>query len=310
MAPRQIHLNLLDVSGPSWIAITPEAIDRLEREIRDLPILGVEPDQYSIAGVARVGDVIGGFFVTQYEHEALEYDSTKQEKRINYAEWEKTVFALFPRIGKALFQSQQYPKGLTRDHVYELFRNTIGEVIRRAQLSNTTLITPLTQQEIPDEQFIQTFDDPANRVEKLIVDDLRPNPALEGLTYYNPQRDRNRIIAESHIHDFDILKRVEMETSKTKPDLRSVHFAKSAVRSGKNQEMSYTIASGDRHVLRRNVRENYETSIDMDVDTIRQDDLQKLAEQVLEQYGIYREPRIPPSLPDQCTMFDILGGDQ
>ncbi len=138
MASRKIHLDLFDVSGPSWTTLNPDDIDRLEQVVRELPVLGKDPEQYAITGIARVDSVIAGYFVTQFEREILEYDQSKVGKRFNRAEWEKTVFALFPQIGKLLFQSQQYPKGLTRDMVFAAFKTTISDIIRRARLSNTT----------------------------------------------------------------------------------------------------------------------------------------------------------------------------
>lgn len=310
MTSRKIHLDLYDVSGPSWTALSPEDINRLERIVRELPILGKDPEQYAITGITRVDNVIAGYFVTQFEHEVLEYDQKKIGKRFNRPEWGKTVFALFPQIGKLLLQSQQYPKGLTKDMVLEVFKNTISDVVRRAKLSNTTLVTPVAPQEISDQQFVETFENPKNKVEKLIVDDLHPNPTLEELTYYNPQRDRNMVVGLSLNHDFGILKRLLMETDEKKPDLRSVHIAKAAVRSGKNEEMQYTAESGQKHTLRRRVRDNYEILVDMDVEPIREEDVRKMAEQVLEQFGLYRQPKIPDSLPDQSTLFDLLGDQE
>lgn len=307
MSSRKIHLDLFDITGPSWKDVNDEAINRLEQVIRELPVLGKEPEQFAVTGITRFDNVIAGYLVVQFERETLQYDRTKQETKSNRPEWEKTVFAIFPEIGKLLFQSQQYPKGLTRDRVFELFKTTIKEFMLSSRLSNTTFITPISQEEIPDDQFIQVFDNPSNRVDKIVVENLRANLSLEELTYYNPQIERNRIIGQSLSHDFGMLDKIQMEAEHNRPDLRSVHIAKAAVRSGKNNEMYYTSDSGEKHVLRRKVRENYELTVDMDLNPMRVEDVQKMAEQVLEQYGLYRKPNIPNALPDQTTIFDLLG---
>ena len=40
---------------------------------------------------------------------------------------------------------------------------------------------------------------------KMSVTDIHPSAKLEGLTYYNPEKERNEIIAGSHGHDFEII---------------------------------------------------------------------------------------------------------
>lgn len=309
MAPRKIHLDLLDLAGRSWNNITPQDIERLTQVVQDLPMQGVAPSRYAITGVLRVDDVIGGFFVVEYNRDVLELDEQKNEQHVNRPEWAKTVFTLFPRIGKVLLQSRQYPRGLTADRVNTLFRTAIPSIMFSAQLGFIT-VAELTQQDVPDEQFVQVFDDAASRVEKIVVKDLRTNPSLEGLTYYNPQRDRNAIIGQSHDHDFSLLDRIELDVGEKNTDLRNVHIAKSAVRSGKNEEMRYFSADGEYHVLRRVIKDKYEIVVDEDADVIREEDLQRIAAQILEQYGLYRAEVEQPSQEDRpATLFDLMGDD-
>jgi hypothetical protein len=301
MALTKIHLNLLDISGPSWKDISPEAIERLTQALQSLPVHGKEPDRYTITGVLRADDAIGGFFATEYDHEAIEYDDQKHEKRTVHNEWEKTVFLLLPKIGKLLLQSRQYPKGLTTDHVINLFKPTFQNLIREADLGDS-LIGPLTQTEHTDQEFIEIFEDQSNRVVKISVTDIHPSAKLEGLTYYNPEKERNEIIAGSHGHDFEIIDNITAEAGKKRTNLHDAHFMQSAVRSGTNQEIQYFGQDGQRHKLLRAIKENYEIVIDLDVETIREEDVRRMALMVLEQYGLAEVPEVPPG-PVQMDLF-------
>ena len=308
MAARKIHLDLLDLTGRSWDNITPEEIDRLTQIIQDLPMQGEAPGRYAITGILRFQDVIGGFFVVEYNREVLQLDEQKHEQHTNQSEWAKTVFVLFPRIGKVLLQARQYPKGLTSDRVDSQFRRVIPRIMFSTQLGFIT-VAELTQQDVPDNQFIQAFDNPGARVERLIVNKLHSNPTLEGLTYYNPQKERNEIIGQSHDHDFNLTDRIDLDVGDKNTDLRNVHIAKSAVRSGRNEEMRYFDAEGQYHVLRRSIKEKYEIVVDEDVNVMREEDLQRIAIQVLEQYGLYR-PQVEQAQDERPpSLFDIMEED-
>lgn len=307
MATQKIQLNLYDVTGPAWTALLAEDISNLEQMVRDLPVLGTQPRQHTMTAVSRFDNVTAGFFAVQYEREVLDIDQNKKGTVTYRAEWERTAFALFPQIGKLLLQARKYPKGLSKDMVFQDFKDSINYIMREGKLSNTTLVTVVAEQEIPDKQFIETFDNPTNRVEKMIVDNLRSDQSmLEGLTYYNPQRERNMVVGQHLSHDFGVIKRLFLESDEKRSDLRRAHIAKAAVRSGRNEEMRYQTESGQKHVLKRKVQENYDMLIDMEADPMRLEDVQKMAEQVLEQFGLYRQPRIPDALPDQSSIFDML----
>lgn len=309
MASRNIHLKLFDVAGPTWQSVTPEQIDGLMQAIQDLPLQGIEPDRYGIRGVNRIDDVIGGYFAVQYEREILNIDDQKKESRTYHDEWEQAVFVFFPRLGKVLLQSRQYPKGLTDYRVNRLFRETLRGVIGGSNLGlGYPLIQELSQRENVDETFIRVFDDPTTTILRLVVNELRPDPGLSEVIFYNPQKERNRILSEAFTHDFALLESLEMDVGEKKTDLQKVFIAKAAVRSGANEEMKYADSSGHKQTLRRKLRENYDASVDVDVTPMREEDIRKLVDQVLEQYGLYKPP--PRADDGQMTIFDYLADQQ
>lgn len=289
MALRKIHLNLLEITGQEPLNLQEDAISSLAAIIQKLPVQGIEPNRYAIVGTRSIGSAIGGFFAVEYQREVLGIDDNKQERRSYQAEWEKTVFVIFPTIGTILLQSRQYPKGLPEDRVDALFRQIMNEAFQQLGYGGV-LIRSLGQREVPDSVFIEAFDNPNNRIEKMVVRNLRPDNVLESIIYYNPKIERNRILGQAFKSDFSRLDNIELDAGDKGDNLRQVFMAKAAVRSGENEEMRLTESSGEKRVIHRTIREKYEISVDADAEEIAEEDLQRLASPVLEQFGVPRTP--------------------
>jgi hypothetical protein len=107
--------------------------------------------------------------------------------------------------------------------VRDLFRDTLNEAINRVGIGFTLgFYSP--EELTPTEKFIEEFGR-STRVANLIVETPDPSKIPDSFVYYNPQKERNEIIAGSHKHDYPNSKKVDLEATST-GDIKRTHMEK------------------------------------------------------------------------------------
>lgn len=270
MPQKKIHCDLWEIFGPDWANLTLDQVECLANTVHTMELLGDEPDRRGFVGTQRIDGVVGGYFAVQYEEQELHYKERDQLERRPSTPFQRLFFALFAKTGKLLLQNAKLANiPLTQEKTRKLFFEALELAFKRCQVGQLIgLSAPPT--ETPDISFIDEFEQ-SDRVVKLLVTYPDPNKIPDEFVYYNPQREKNAIVRDSHRHDYANFKKVDLEANPS-GDIKKTHIAKDLVRAATVQLLVYR-KGADEFVLEREVPRRFEFRVDMDSDRVPLDDL-------------------------------------
>lgn len=300
----KIHCDLLALYGPNWAELPREKVIKIAEAVHLFPhMLGEAPEFYGFVGTRRVGeDIVGGYFAVQYMSEEFFYNREKELEIEKNAPFARIFFVLFAKFGKVLLQNSKFPgKQLNMIRARSLFKNAIDHTLLLSGVPRTFNIA-LGPEEATDADFVEAFNRSTRVVAMEVTYPDGQNIPSE-YVYYNPQKERNAIIRESHVHDYPQLKKVDLEATDS-GDLKKTHL-RDLVLAGHPQVMRYYVDIQPL-VLRRALRSKFEMHVDMDAEHVQEEHI-LLAIEMLKEEQALEVPTplpIPNSKPGQPELFD------
>jgi hypothetical protein len=293
MGMPKIHCDLLEMFGPDWANITQDQVNCLTKTIhRTEELFGQDPDLFGFVGTQRLENIVGGFLALQYETDEFHYSKRKQLSIRHNAPFARILFVIFAAKGKVILQNTKFVGLPLNMHIaWERFRGALNEVLSTCGLPRA----------------IGEFER-STRVVRLVVTDLAAGRIPPDFVYYNPQRERNPIIRDSHGHDYDQLKKVDL-TAKASADLRETHL-RDMIYASRPTYMVYYAGTEERH-LRRKAPPKLEFYFDTVTPQVTEEQLVEVVERVRLERPMYIDIPTPmqPS-PHQPTLFDLIADEE
>jgi hypothetical protein len=303
----KIHCDLLALYGPNWAEIQPEKILCIAESVHTLPkLLGNENELYGFVGTRRISeDIVAGYFAIQYANEEFLYSRNKElniEEREPFA---RLFFILFAKSGKVLLQNSKFAGiPLTMPGALNVFKKAIDHILITCGVSKTFNID-LAPENDTDADFVKEFER-STRVTKLEINYPNGEQIPDGFVYYNPQKERNSIIRDSHIHDYPNLKKVDLEATDD-GDLRKTHL-RDLVYVGSPILMKYSV-DFEEFTLRKAGRRKFEITVDMDAVQVPEDHVVTAIALLRRERAVdiptpLANPKTEPGQPDLFTLYD------
>mgnify|MGYP001423467652 CR=1 FL=1 len=306
MPATKIHCDFFEVFGPDWENLTQEQVDCMLNRIQSTVMFGDQRDVHGFMGTARIDNVVGGFYAVQHEDRRY-YREDGEFKVVTDTPLATLFFIFYAKSGKLVLQNKTFPDTpLNMSRVQRLLRIALNEIFSECGVG-ITIGLYLPDSEISNERFVEEFQN-SQQVLQIVVTDINPDRIPDGFVYYNPQKERNEIIRESHRHDYRNFRKVNLESTED-GDIRSTHIGKDLIISGKPQQMEYR-RDGQKRLLKRQVTRKIEIYVDTSDPIIDEDSLSHLLEFLAQDASldVARPTRIHP--PDsQPSLFDDLDGE-
>jgi hypothetical protein len=304
MPASKIHCDFFEIYGPDWAELDQEQVDCLLERIDKMELLGDPPDLRGFVGTRRIGNTIGGFFAIQYQDIKEYFDRDKNRVLKPDAPFEKLFFILLADKGKLLLQNRKFVDiPLSMSKASDLLREALNGAMAECRLGKRFILgfyRPET--DISADEFVQEFHR-STRVVRLSVTDPDPAKIPDDFVYYNPQRERNQIVADSHRHDYPNFKKVDLEAADS-GDIRITHTGKDLVLAGTGQIMTYFIGE-EQHILRREAATKFEVHVDMDAPQLKEDQMRAVLDMLRRERALDLERPTPTrATPPQMTLFD------
>jgi hypothetical protein len=262
----KIHCDLLEIFGPDWADITPEQVECLVETIHTTnELLGKEPELYGFVGTQHVDSVVGGYFAIQYEENEFHYDKQKRLDIRYSAPFARILFVLFAATGKLLLQNAKFAgiPSLNMSKATRLFKNALNQALAKCEIREV-IDFYLPPEITPQRDFVKEFER-STRVVRLEVTDPLADRIPDDFEYYNPLRERNPIIRDSHRHDYAHIRRVDLEAT-TDGDLKETHL-RDLVEAATPETMRFYIGR-EEFVLHREVPRKFEFYINMEAEQL------------------------------------------
>jgi len=288
----KVYCDLLALYGPDWENLPQEKVLHFAEQVHTYPnLLGQEPELYGFVGTRRIAEeIVAGYFAIQYETEEFLYKRNKKLNTEMRSPFARLFFVLFARTGKVLLQNSKFSGiPLTMTRALGFFKRSIDHFLVTSEITKTYMID-LVPDEASDADFIQEFEK-STRVIRLEIRNPNGEPIPEDFVYYNPQKERNRIIRSSHIHDYPHYKKVDLEATDD-GDIKRTHMRDLIYAGGHPQYMRYFVQS-EEFVLRKSTLRKFHLYVDMDAETIPEEH----AVQAIDMLRRERAVDIPTPLP-------------
>jgi len=302
----KIHCDLLALYGPGWENLPTDKVTLLAESVDKLPkMLGNEHEFFGFVGTRRIAnDIVAGYFAIQYSNEEFLYSRNKKLNKETHTPFARLFFVLFARTGKVLLQNSKFAGiPLSMQRALSLFKQAIDHVLMENGIQKTFNID-LVPEETTEADFIREFER-STRVTRIHVN--YPNGGIipDEFVYYNPQKERNSIIRESHKHDYDDIKKVDLEATDD-GDLKRTHL-RDLIYVGRPQEMRYYVEF-QQFTLRKTIKRKYEFHVDMDAEQVPLEHVIAVVETLKRERAVDMPTKLPPpdSNPNQPELFDSL----
>ncbi len=294
---------LLDIFGINWADISDDQVDCLISTIQGLQLLEEKDDLYGLVGTETLDNAVAGFFVIQFPTEFLSYkrDKTTTKQVTNPAE--RVFFVLFPKTGRLLLQNRRFQVlPIDMETVQIRLTTALNQVFQTCKVGSVVSLSPTTT-EVNKDDLLEIFES-SDRVVELTITNPVAEEIPEDFVYYNPQRDRNRIIRDSRLHDYPQLKEIDLKAKKD-TDLRETHLGQDLVQATTDETnftMRFEDQNGRRRVLRRLIKAKFEFHIDIDGERVSKETIQQVLEILDKEASL--DLNLPPSRPhDQLSLF-------
>jgi hypothetical protein len=303
----KIHCDLLDLFGPDWANLDKSKINLITDRIHTFSqLLGEEPNLYGFVGTRKINNnIVGGYFAIQYSEEEFHYDKHKHLLKIQNTPFERILFVLFSGKGKVLLQNSKFTGiELTMPIALNLFKDALNHILKKNKMYPITNID-LAPEEVTKEEFINIFTQ-SNRVYKICVMNPEGRNIPEEFVYYNPQKERNSIIKESHSHDYPNIKKIDLEATDS-GDLKQIHL-RDVIFAGNPHTMSYSTDEGN-FTLRRSIKRKFEFYVDMDSEQISEEELFTILEMLKTERTVDIDTPTPKKA-NQSSQLDLFGKEE
>lgn len=302
----QIHCDLLEIYGPNWVKLSGGQIKCIAETIHTSEqLFGSEPQLYGFVGTRKIGDnIVGGYFAIQYSDEDFHYTKNKKLNITHSNPFERVFFILFANSGKVLLQNTKFVEiPLNMPIALRLFRSALDQILDSCNIQQTFNLA-LAPEKTGESDFLHEFER-STRIIKLEISYPTADNIPEGFVYYNPQRERNRIILDSHRHDYPHLKKINLEALEG-GDLKQTHF-RDLIHAGEPQRMNYYVGM-EEFTLRKDVKRKFEIQMDMEAEQIPAENLLSVIEMLRRERAVYIDTPTPEfedtdSDDDQMSLF-------
>jgi hypothetical protein len=270
----KIHCDLLDITGIDWDGVTEDHVSCIIRAIHEMELMDERGELFGFVGTADIDSVVGGFFVVQFPTEFLSYDRDRTAQRQRTTPAERVFFLVLLKAGRVLLQNRRFQVlPIDMSIVQRRLTESLRHVLQRCGIGPLVSLVE-TRIRVSRDRLIETYRS-SNRVTRLQVHN--PNPGLipEDFVYYNPQRQRNRILRDSRLHDYPKLREIDL-AAKRHEDLRDTHLGQDLVHATPERArfiLEFEDEESRHRVLRRLVRPKFEFHIDMDSEKVSEEDL-------------------------------------
>ena len=301
---QKIHCDLLDIYGINWADVENDQIECMLSTIEGMRLIEEKDDLYGFVGTETIDHIIAGFFVIQFPTEFLSYkrDKTTTKQTTNPAE--RVFFVLLPKIGRVLLQNRRFQVlPIDMDMVQIRFKTALIQVFQVCRIGPFVSLSPTTT-EVTKDDLLKVYQE-SKRVVRLTIVEPIAEEIPEDIEYYNPQRDRNRIIRDSRLHDYPQLREIDL-TAKKDADLRATHLGQDLVQATTdktNFTMQFEDQENRRRVLRRLIKAKFEFHIDIDGEKVSKETIQQVLEILDKEASL--DLNLPPSNPHdpQLSLF-------
>jgi hypothetical protein len=301
--PEKIHCDLLEIIGPDWASMNATRVQCVIDRVRNMELLGEDGEMYGFVGAANVDNVVGGFFAIQFPAEFIKYDRHKELSLDRGNPFERLFFILFPS-GKLLMQNRRFRViPIDMSAAISRFQKALSVVLQECNIG-FVLNFAIPSVTISRSELIEMYHK-SSRVERLSVINPDGEQIPEDITYYNPERQRNKIVRGSHVHDSSRLKKLDMEAQEG-IDLRETHLGKGFIYAVKENEpflMVAIINNQERHI-RPTGQTKFELNIDMDANTLDPERLKEVVAILRRDSGIDLDIPVIQEGPRQMSLYE------
>jgi hypothetical protein len=299
------HFDLLEMYGPDWPNLTEDQSACFAETIHTVEeLFGEAPDLYGFVGTQRINGIVGGYFALQYETEEFHYDKQKKLSILRNSPFSRIFFVIFAEKGKVLLQNTNFAGiPLKMETAQTRFRSAVNQVLHRCGISTVTSLH-LAPEAVPEKDFVGEFER-STRVVRLTVTDLTGASIPPNFEYYNPQRDRNSIIQDSHRHDYDKLKKVDL-TARSGADLKATHM-RDMIYASRPEYMVY-YEGAEKRYLEHEAPPKLEFRLDTDDPQVTRQQLVRVIRIVKSLRPTYID--VPTPLPLGARQLSLLDEDE
>ena len=298
---QKIHCDLLDIYDINWVDIKDDQIECMLSTIQGMRLVEDKDDLYGFVGTEIVGHVLAGFFVIQFPTEFLSYKRDKTSIKQTTRPAERVFFMLLPEAGRVLLQNRRFQVlPIDMETVQIRFKTALSHVFQTCKVGPFVSLSP-TATEVSKNDLLKVYES-SKRVVKLTITDPVAEEIPEEFVYYNPQRDRNRIIRDSRLHDYPQLREIDL-TAKKDSDLRTTHLGQDLVQATTDRTdftMQFEDQESRRRVLRRLTKTKFEFYVDIDSEEVSKETIQQVLEVLDKEASL--DINLPPSKPHDPQM--------
>jgi hypothetical protein len=310
----KIHCDLLALYGPNWAELSPDKAPCIAEGVHTFPkMMGSEFELFGFVGTRRIAnDIVGGYFAIQYTNEEFLYSREKKLNIENRVPFARLFFVLFCKTGKVLLQNSKFAGiPLTMHGALSRFQKAIDAILVSCEVTKTFNID-LVPEEVTDSDFIKEFEN-STRVIGLEVRDPDGGIIPSDFVYYNPQKERNSIIRDSHIHDYPNLKKVDLEATND-GDIKKTHL-RDLIYVGRPQYLRYSVDL-EEYTLRKTTKRKFEIYVEMDAEQVSGENLASAIEMLRRERAVFLDTPTPVPASDsksnlaQMGLFDAYNDDE
>lgn len=281
----RIHCDLLKISGLNWDDLSGDQKNRIAAKVHQSPeLFGDDPDMYGFVGTRRIGeDIVGGYFVIQYDpNRELHFTKSKTRRITSSSPFKQIFFMLFAAPGKVLLQNTMFPGcPLTMGIAREIFCIAVARILRECKIEGIGDLY-LVPEKTEEADFLGEYKQ-STRIVKLDISRPEANRIPKNFAYYNPRRELNEIIEESHRHDYPKIKKISLEALDGE-DLMETQF-RDLIIAGTPQAMSYFVEK-EKYILRKDGKKKFRFTMDMGAKQVPEEDLKSVLELLSSQRGL------------------------
>ena len=256
--------------------------NQLHGLMNEMGIQGERPNRRGFTNITRIDDAIGGLFVVEANIELLDYERREGFFTKDDSSLEHVFFVFFVDTGEILVQNKrfQHIAALRMERVIDVLKQTLQDLFTKLLGRFTLVSLEDLLESLPKAEFLKVFRE--YPILQLKIETPAGVRIPETIEYYNPQRERNRILRQSQQHDIEISSSIRLEAREAK-SVSDMHFAQGVIEGGNPTYMKARIGD-ETKVLRAQQKKNFRLRLDISSDRVEETEIKIAVEAVREEY--------------------------